>query len=136
MHVVGNVLSTMAHCSIVHRACHAKRACGFDQRSAWILRQLSWRSEIDRPKVLKEARCCQLVHKLLFPFSRASAKCGRNGPSMHAHWGIRVRRTPKVLRVCSAFGRAGEPTIALKWGGRTNRAEIKRCGPIRVRADA
>ena len=33
---------------------------------------------------------------------------GRNGPSMQVHGGIRVRETPKVLRVRSLFGRAGE----------------------------
>ena len=84
--------------------------------------QISWRSEIDRPKVLKEARHCQPVRKLLFSFAQASAKCGRNGLSMHIQWGIRVQQTPKVLRVRSSFGRAGEPTIVHKWGGRTNRA--------------
>ena len=77
------------------------------------------------PKALKEARCCQSLRKLLFPFARAPAKCGKNGPAIHKHWGIRVQQTPKVLRVRSSFGRAGEPTIALKWGGRTNRAQNK-----------
>ena len=31
-------------------------------------------------------------------------------------------RRQKFLRVRSSFGRAGKPTIALKWGGRTDRA--------------
>ena len=57
---------------------------------------ISWRPEIDRPKVLKEVRHCQPVQKLLFPFARAPAKCGRNGLSIHGHWGIRVRKMPKV----------------------------------------
>ena len=84
--------------------------------------QISWRSEIDWPKVLKGARCSQSVQKLLFCFARARAKCRRNGPSMQVHGGIRVRVTPNVLRVRSSFGRAGETKFALKWGGRTDRA--------------
>ena len=43
-------------------------------RGIW---QISWGSEIDRPKVLKEARCCQLVRTVLFPFAPAPAKCGK-----------------------------------------------------------
>ena len=88
-------------------------------------RPISWRSEIDRPKVLKEAGCSQSVRKLLFPFARARAKCGRNGPSMHTHGVIRLRPTPKVLRLRSSFGRAGETKFALKWVGRTDRARNK-----------
>ena len=96
-------------------ACTSWETCypprGFNQISVWIMRQISWISEIDRPKVLKEARRCQLVRKLLFSFARLPAKCRRNGPSMHGHWGIRFWQTSKVLRVRSSFGRAGEPTI-------------------------
>ena len=102
--------STMVHCSIVHLARHAKLACAFDQRSVEKMRRISWRSEIDRPKVLKEARRCQSVRKLLFSFARAPAKCGRNGPS-YVHWRICFQQTPKVLRVRSSFRRTGEPTI-------------------------
>ena len=87
--------------------------------------QISWRFEIDRPKGLKEARRCRSVRKLLFPFARARAKCGRNGPSIHTHGGIRVRQTPKVLPLRSSFGRAGETKFALKWVGRTDRARNK-----------
>ena len=87
--------------------------------------QIRWRFEIDRPKGLQEARRCRSVRKLLFPFSRARAKCGRNGPSMHTHGGIRVRQTPKVLRLRSSFGRAGETKFAPKWVGRTDRARNK-----------
>ena len=87
--------------------------------------QIRWRFEIDRPKGLKEARRCRSVRKLLFPFAGARAKCGRNGPSMHTHGGIRVRQTPKVLRLRSSFGRAGETKFALKWVGRTDRARNK-----------
>ena len=126
----------MANCFIVHWARHAKRARGFDQISVGISDRSVVRSEIGAPRVLKEAGHCQSVRKLLFPFARATAKCGQKGPSMHAHSSISVRQTPKVLRVCSSFGQAGKPMIALKWGGRTNRAELKRCGPTRVRADA
>ena len=122
---------TMANCFIVHRARHANHARGFDQKSVGISDRSVVSSEIGAPRVLKEARRCQSVRKLLFPFARAPAKCGQKGPSMHVHWGISVRQTPKVLRVRSSFGRAGKRTIALKWGGRT-----KRCGPTRVRADA
>ena len=32
VYVAGNLLSTMACCSIVHRACHAKRSRSFDQK--------------------------------------------------------------------------------------------------------
>ena len=106
-------------------------------RSVEIMRQLSWRSEIDRPKVLKEARRCQSVRQLLFRFTPAPAKCGRYGSSVHVHWGIRLRQSPKGLRICSLFGWADEPTIALIWGRMTNRAEIKhRESTSRVRADA
>ena len=98
-----------------------REARGSDHRSVgksgsqW---QVSWRFEIDQPKVLKEARRCQSIRKLLFPVARARAKCGRNGQSMQIHLGIRVRQTPKVRRVRSSFGRAGETKFALKWGGR------------------
>ena len=83
-------------CFIVHRARHAKRAGGFNQRSVGISDRSVVRSEIGTPRVLKEARRGQPVRKLLFPFARTPAKCGRNGPSMHVHWGISVRQTPKV----------------------------------------
>ena len=33
---------------------------------------------------------------------------------MHVQWGISVRQTPNVLRVCSSFGRAGKPTTLAK----------------------
>ena len=82
------------------------------------------RSEIDQPKVLKEARRYQSVRKLLFPFAGAQA-CEGNGPSMHIHWSIRVRVTPKVLWVQSSIWRDGEPAMALKWRGRTNQARNK-----------
>ena len=98
---MGNVLSTMADCSIVHWARLAKRARGF----------ICWRSEMDRPKILKETRRCHSVQKLLFPFTPGPPKCGQNGPSMDIHWGIRVRLTDKVLRVCCSLGQAGEPMI-------------------------
>ena len=111
MDFVGNVLSTIIHWPIVHLAHHAKHGCGFDQRSVGILQEISGRSEINGPKGLKEARRCQPVRKLLFPFTRAPAKCGQNGPAMHIHWGIQVRQTPKVLRVRRSFGQAGEPAI-------------------------
>ena len=126
MHAMGNVLSTIADCSIVQRAHHAKCERGFDRRSVGIMQQISWRSEIDRPKALKEARRCQSVRKLLLPSARAPAKCWRSGPLMHIRWVFRVRQMSKVLRVYSWFGQAGKPTVALKWGGRTNRAELKR----------
>ena len=87
--------------------------------------QIRWRFEIDRPKGLKEARRYRSVRKLLFPFARVRAKCGRNGPSMHTHGGIRVRQTPKVLGLRRSFARAGETKFALKWVGRTDRARNK-----------
>ena len=115
--------------SVVHLASHVKRARDFNQRSVWIMRQISWRSEIDRPKVPKEARCCQSVRKLLFSFARAPAKCGRNGPPMHVHWGIRVRQTPKVVRVHRLFGQAGEPTIWRQNDRARNKALWTHLGP-------
>ena len=63
--------------------------------------------------------------KASFPFRSGAFKCRKNGPSKHVHWGIRVRQTPKVLRLRSSFGWAGEPTMALKCGGRTDRARKK-----------
>ena len=111
---------TMANCVIVHRASHAERARGFDQRSVGISDRSVARLEIGVPRVLKKARRCRSVRKLLFPFARAPAKCVRKGRSMRVHWDISVRQTPKVLRVCSSFGWAGKPMIALKWGGKTN----------------
>ena len=75
------------------------------QISRYIGRQIRWRFEIDRPKVLKEARRCRSVRKLLFPFAGARAKCGRNGPSLQIRGAIGVRQTPKVLRIRSSFGR-------------------------------
>ena len=38
---------------------------------------------------------------------------------------IPVQQTAHVLRVRSSFGRAGKPTFAPKWGGRTGRARNK-----------
>ena len=83
---------TMANCFIVHRARHAKR---FDQRSVRISDRSVVRSEIGAPRVLKEARRCQSVRKLLFLFARAPAKCGRKGPSMHVHWATVFDRRKK-----------------------------------------
>ena len=124
---------TMANCFIVHRARHAKRArASINDQWGYLTDQL-W----DRRLACREFwKKLDAVRKLLFPFARAPAKCVRKGPSMHAHWGISVRQTPRVLRLRSSFGRAGKPTIALKWRGRTNQAKLKRCGPTRVGADA
>ena len=72
----------MANCFIVRRACHAKRTCGFDQRSVGISYRSVVRSEIGAPRVLKKSRRYRSVRKLLFPFARAPAKCRRKGPSM------------------------------------------------------
>ena len=46
---------TIANCFIVHRARHAKRARGFDQRSVGISDRSVVRSEIGEPRYLKEA---------------------------------------------------------------------------------
>ena len=104
-HACGNVVRRVHVASI-------KDELGYLTDQLWYRRLLTPMA----PKALKEARCCQLVWKLLFPFARAPAKCGKNGPSIHVHWGIRARQTPKVLPILSSFVRAGETTIALKMG--------------------
>ena len=123
--------------SIVHRSitlhAHAGTSC---EAFTWLRSKISWNYLTDQlwdrrlstpiaPKALKEARRCRSVRKLLFLLARAWAKCGRNGPSMQTHGGIRVRQTPKVLQLCSSFGRAGKTKFALKWVGRTDRARNK-----------
>ena len=88
------------------------------------------------PKALQEARRCQSVRKLLFPLARAPAECGKNGPSIHLHGGIRVRQMPIFLRVRSSLN------ALVNMQKRSNgvegqiELEIKRCGPTRVGADA
>ena len=97
-HCDGWFLHVLGHCSgqrscvsfayvTLYRAGRAKPTIKDrpkDQSDQYI-GQISWTFEIDRPKGLKEARRCRSVRKLLFPFARARAKCGRNGPSMHTH---------------------------------------------------
>ena len=82
--------------------------------------------EIDRPKVLKKARRCLSVRKLLFPFARAPAKCGRNGPPMQVHWGIRVRQTPKF---CKSAARL-DGLVNLRFGDRTTEPEKSAVNPL------
>ena len=141
-----------SHCSILHFLCpptlplgtrtqslsivhgsitlHAGTSC---EEFTWPRSKISWHiwqisCEIGdcrhrwRRKLWKKLDATSRFENFSFPFAQAPVKCGKNGPSMHVHWGIRVRQPLKVLRVHSSFGRAGEPTIALKWGGRTNRA--------------
>ena len=99
-------------------------------RDIW---QISWRSEIDRLKVLKGARCSQSVRKLLFPFARARARCRRNGPLMQVHGGIRVQVTPKF---CEPAARL-DGLVNLRWRSNGLEGQIepekKRHGPTRVR---
>ena len=111
---------------------HAGTPC---EEFTWLLSKISWniwqiscdigdcRRRWHRKLWKTEARCCQSIRKLLIPFAQAPAKCGKNSLSIHVHWGIRVRQTRKVLQVRCSFRRAGESTIALKWGGRTDRAQ-------------
>ena len=112
-------LSTKHVMRNVHVAQFDQRSVGISDRSVGDLR-------LTGRKFWNGARCSQSVRKPLFPFARTRAKCRQNGPSMQVHGGICVRVTPKVLRVRSSFGRAGEPTMALKkWVGRTDRARNK-----------
>ena len=52
----------------------------FDERRVWKMRQISWRSDIDRPKVLNEARRFQSVWKLLLSFTLAPEKVRAKWP--------------------------------------------------------
>ena len=97
------------------------------------IRQISSRFEIDRPKVLKGARCSQSVSKASFPFRSSASEVPAKRPINAGTRGIRARQAPKVLRVRSSFGLAGETKFALKSVGRTDRAKIKRHGPNKVR---
>ena len=74
--------------------------------------------------------------KASFPFRSSASEVREKRPIDALTMGHSCSTDVKVLRVRSSFGRAGKPTIALKRRGRTNRAEFKRCGPTRVRADA
>ena len=124
------------------RAHRAKRSRGYDQRSVRISDRLVVRPEIvDADRAESSERSYQVdaasrfksFFSLLLECQRSACeeahRCTYTGPSV-------FRQMSEVLRICSSFGRAGKPTIALKWGGRTNRAEIKRCGSTWVRADA
>ena len=131
MHVVGNVLqymfvSTMArffHCS-PGMSCEVWT--WLRSKIVTIMPKICWRSEIDRQRVLKEARRCQSVRKLLFPFARAPTKC--RGEMAHldrcrcTEASARVQQRPKVLRVRGSFGRAGEPTIVRQKNRALNKA--------------
>ena len=112
VHGVRNVLSTKVHCPLVHLAHHAKRARAFEQGSVRKVPQISWRSEIDLPKVLKEARRCQSVRKL-FSLSLERQRSVGEVARPHTYMGISVfdRSMTKSVRVRSSFGQAGEPTI-------------------------
>ena len=142
LHVLGHCPGHCSSVSFAYFTLPPGRACeANDQRSAQRsvrsvgIGQISWRFEIDRPKGLKEAGLCLSVRKLLFPFAsaRARAKCGRNGPSMHTHGGIRVRQTPKVLRPAARLdGLAKLSSRSNGLEGQTE-PELKRCGPTRVR---
>ena len=117
------------HCrSIYHLACgHARRAKssrGFDRRSVGISDRSVVRSEIvdaDGAKSSERSQTLPVGSKASFPFRSSASEVQEKRPVDARTLGpmIRVRQTPKVLR---AFGRAADPTIALKWGGRTNRA--------------
>ena len=109
----------------LHVVTSCEESHGFDRRSVEISDGSVVISEIVDADGTESSERNWSVRKLLCPFAQASAKCRKNGPSMHIHLGIGVQQTPTVVRVSSSFGRAGEPTIALKLGGctgRTNRA--------------
>ena len=108
---------TMPHCSLfsftLQAALRAKRARTVDQRSVGPNRIGYLTDPLQdlksfTPKFSKKPCAVSWSWEPLFPFAWAQTKCGRNGPLVQVHWGIRVRPTPKVLWVRSLFGRAGE----------------------------
>ena len=110
------------------RSCRVKHSRGFDQKSFGISDRSVVRSEMvdaDRTESSERSWTLPVGSKASFPFRLSACEVRENGPSIHVPWGIRVRQKPKVLRFRSSFGRAGEPTMALKWGGRTDRARNK-----------
>ena len=67
------------------RSRHARRRCAFDQRSVGHLRERSVVSLIT-PKVLKEARRCELVLRDSFPFRWSASEVQAKWPvSAHTH---------------------------------------------------
>ena len=73
---------------IEFEACTMWETCypplGFDQKSVWIMRQISWRSEIDWPKVLKKGWTLPVGSKASFLF-RSSAR------EVRAKWPVDAR---------------------------------------------
>ena len=67
------------------RSRHARRRCAFDQRSVGHLRERSV-VRLITPKVLKEARRCELVLKDSFPFRWSASEVQAKWPvSAHTH---------------------------------------------------
>ena len=107
---------------LCHRAGRAKHARAFEQRSVRSV-GISDRSVADRQAENSETSLTRPVgEKASFPFRSSASEEQAKRPIEAVHWGIRVRQTPKALRVRRSFGRAGETKFALKWGGRTDQA--------------
>ena len=118
------------HCSpgMSYEACKWLRS----QISRYIW-QISCRSEIDRPKVLKEARCCQSIWKLLFPVARARAQCGQKGPSTQVHWVSVFDRHQKFYESAARLDGLAKLSSRLNGVEGQIEPEMKRCGHTRVR---
>ena len=128
-------------CAIVHsqrfvlqQTMPASASCeAFTCRWSKISREISCR-ELESRKFSKKWDTVSLFWELLFPFAGAPAKCRRNGPSLQIRTAIRVRQTPKVLKIRSSFVRVCRIYDGAQMGGeRQTEPELKRCGSTRVR---
>ena len=109
------------------RAGRAKRSRGFDQRLVGISDRSVVRSEIvdaDRAVSAKRSWALPVGSKASFPFHLSASEVRKNGPSIHVHWASVFDRRQMFCKSAAqrAGGRAGESTMALRWGGRTDRA--------------
>ena len=73
------------------------------------MRQISWRSEIDRPKVLKEARRCKLAWKF-FPFRSSASEVRAKWPVDSRTLGHPCLTDAKSFASLQLVWTAGEPT--------------------------
>ena len=95
--------------------------------------QISWRSEIDRMEVLKEARRCQSIQKLLFPVARAQGKCGWTAHRWRYTGASVFDRRQKFCKSAARLDRLAK--LSPRSNGVEGQIEpkIKRCGPTGAR---
>ena len=128
---VGPTYTKPIHCPKIYHLAYGrrtKRSRGFDQRSVGMSDRSVVRSEIvdaDRAVSSKRSWALPVGSKASFPFHSSASEVREKWLVNTCTLGIRFRQTPKVLRVRSSFGRAGEPAMAIAQMGWKNRSSPK-----------